>query len=191
MRTMLQPVDGVKIADVAFPNDQLVIEVKTLASDRNKIESVRRKARSILDKWAASGHIPPMPGDVSVDLGELPFEVADDLLRNIGNRIATELTNANRQIKQTVERLGYSQPVGLVIMITPWHFASHIGVIGAIAARSLKGTNRRGIKGVLAIEIISDGDNVPEPDRGLPMVNFTRTEMASANRLVVEQIVES
>ena len=186
---MLKPVDGVKIADVAFLNDQLVIEVKTLASDRNKLESVRKKARSILDKWAASGHIPHMPGAVSVNLGDLPAEVAEDLLRNVGNRIATELTNANRQIKQTMERLGYSHPVGLVIIITPWHFASHVGVIGAIAGRNLKGTNRRGINGVLAIEIISDGDNVP--DRGLAMVNFTRTEMVPANPVVVGQIVES
>lgn len=143
-------------ADVYFPDAGVVVEVKSLTSDRNKTQSVRQRAGLILHESAAKEGGPVFFGDVTVPLSSLPRNTAEKLLMNLGQRVAKEIRSANKQIKATAQVLD-KRAVGLIVFGVPAHFDTHVGVIMAAAARVLKPHKHQAIHGIMVIGVPVSG----------------------------------
>lgn len=125
-------------ADAVFANHRVIVEVKSLCSDRVEAAEVEGVVDEIISEWTRNGG-PVFFGTVSFDVSKLPDQYARKLISFYGNRIRRELNKASGQIRDTVSGLGWSErPFGIVAFITPSSFRTHAGVIGRAAWDLLK-----------------------------------------------------
>lgn len=142
-------------ADVFFPDHRTIVEVKTITTDRNKTDSVVKRAGEITHKHAATGG-PVLFGSKKLNLAGLPRRLANDLLMNLGGRVRKEIVAANNQIKATAEALGVD-PRGLLLLAVPAQFSTHEGVLLTVAGRVLKPGLFRGIDALIIMSAETDG----------------------------------
>jgi hypothetical protein len=129
-------------ADAVFSQRRIIVEVKSLCSDRVEAAEVEGVVDEIMSEWMRNGG-PVTFGTVSYDVSKLPDQYARKLISYYGNRIRRELNKASGQIRDTASGLGWSErPFGIVAFITPSSFRTHAGVIGRAAWDLLKRTDQ-------------------------------------------------
>lgn len=107
-----------KIADMIFAEDDVIVEIKSLTTDRAADPAV---GTAVGEMFARGTHLgaPVIFGTVTIGLHDLPVKVAANTLRIIGRRIQTETKAANKQLKASKVVLGRQKALGLVALITP------------------------------------------------------------------------
>jgi len=105
-------------ADVVFPDDDLIVEVKSLTTDR---AADPRITDAVGEMFARSIHLgaPVLFGTMQIGLHDLPPMVAANTLRIIGKRVLIEVQAANTQIKATKAALNRPNAKGVLALITP------------------------------------------------------------------------
>lgn len=107
-----------RVADVLFAQDDVIIEVKSLTTDRANDPQV---SEAIGEMFARSTDLgaPVIFGEVSVGLHDLDPRVAANTLRIVGRRVQKAAKSANGQIKKTKLALGRPKALGVLALITP------------------------------------------------------------------------
>ena len=129
--------EGMRLADVLFPDDRLIVEVKSITTDRNDLRSSRQAAGRIYKQWADKGLVESLTGEFSIRIGELPKKLARALLAERGKRVRRELSNANAQIRDTAIQCGWGNSMGLVIFAIPAHFETNAEMTASIITDAL------------------------------------------------------
>ena len=146
-----------KLADTVFVDERVIVEVKSLLSDRLETDSVKRKAGDIVSSAADEGRIERLERPWKRKLGDFPEDVREELIDNAGKRIIRELANANRQIRETITALQMEGAAGLAIFVVPMHFRLHIELVAHIAIKELTRNSLRSLNGALILEAPSFG----------------------------------
>ena len=107
-----------RVADVLFAEDDVVVEVKSLTTDRASDPEV---GQAVGEMFARSTHLgaPVVFGTVSVKLHDLDPRVAANTLRIVGQGVRNATKSANDQIKKTKAALDRPNAFGVVVLITP------------------------------------------------------------------------
>jgi len=107
-----------RIADILFPDFDIVVEVKSLTTDR---AASPETSSAIGEMMARNVHLgaPVFWGATSIRLHDLPEKVAANTLRIAGKRVLDEAKAANQQIKATKVALGRPNALGVLALITP------------------------------------------------------------------------
>lgn len=120
-----QPAEGAvpsgytdKVADVLFAADDVIVEVKSLTTDRASDPAVME---AVGEMFAKSTHIgaPVIFGTITVNLHDLDPRVAANTLRILGKRVRDATKSANTQIKKTKAALARPNALGVVVLISP------------------------------------------------------------------------
>jgi hypothetical protein len=182
---LLPPENGVRLADVAFLQEQTIVEVKAIATDRNELLEVRRKAGAIYKRWADRGLVPPRTGTTDVRMIDLPLQLATEINAVAGARVIREMAHANRQIRETAERLGFGDPRGLVIFVVPGHFAANGCMVTNSAIKGLVSQSFRSLNGGIVFEAWTIDDR---PSRLLEVTPFSSPGRELPDLRLVERI---
>jgi len=140
-----------KRADILFEPENLIVEIKSLTSDRRNDPGVMTKLGDVFVENAELGG-PISFGDVTIRLHDLPPLLAERLLRVVGKRVRTEVASAAKQIQATREVLNRPNAFGLVVFISPPERIGHASIgwlINDVVSRS---DNRHGLDGALVVE---------------------------------------
>lgn len=107
-----------KIADIVFTTHDVIVEIKSLTTDRAAQAST---ADAVSEMFSRSTHIgaPIIFGSVNVKIADLPRPVATNAMRIIGRRVLDEIKAANRQVKATMQALERAGALGVLALITP------------------------------------------------------------------------
>lgn len=107
-----------RVADVLFAEDDVIVEVKSLTTDRANDPEV---GQAVGEMFAKSTHLgaPVVFGTVAVNLHDLDPRVAANTLRIVGQRVQNATKSANNQIKKTKSALDRPNALGVVVLITP------------------------------------------------------------------------
>lgn len=107
-----------KIADILFPADDVIVEVKSLTTDRAASDETSEAVCEMFSRHTHMG-APMIFGTVTVKLHDLPPAIAMNTLRIAGKRVLAEAKAANAQLKATKAALGRPDAMGLLALITP------------------------------------------------------------------------
>ena len=110
-----------KIADVIFPAEDWIFEIKSLDADRPNDPAVQNRVGKQFDADTKKFGGPIIFGTVNVPLEKMPEPVANNLLRRMGNSVQQAAKAANRQIRATKELWGRPEARGCVAIVSP-HF---------------------------------------------------------------------
>lgn len=107
-----------RVADVLFAEDNVIVEVKSITTDRANDPQV---GQAVGEMFAKSTHLgaPVIFGTVAVNLHDLDPRVAANTLRIIGRRVQDVTKTANDQLKKTKLALNRPGAIGVVALITP------------------------------------------------------------------------
>lgn len=107
-----------KNADILFAADDVIIEIKSLTTDRAADPQV---GDAVGKMFARNTHFgaPVIFGTVTIGLHDLDPRVAANALRILGKRVQAEAKAANAQIKATKEVLGRPDALGVVALVSP------------------------------------------------------------------------
>lgn len=139
-----------KRADVVFEHENVIVEVKTIATDR-AVDPKTANALGIMFSENTSIGAPVIFGQVQVRLHDLPRPVAEKALRLVGQRIRHEAKDANRQLKTSKSALGRHDAYGLLVFVTPPYRLDRRSV-GWLIADRLRGGTCRSISGIMIVE---------------------------------------
>jgi len=107
-----------RVADVLFAEDDVIVEVKSLTTDRANDPEVGQAVGEMFTKNTHLG-APVIFGTITVNLHELDPRVAANTLRIVGQRVQNATKSANDQIKKTKIALDRPNALGVVVLITP------------------------------------------------------------------------
>lgn len=107
-----------KIADILFAADDVVVEIKSLTTDRAADPVV---GEAVGDMFARNTHLgaPVVFGTVTIGLHDLNPRVAANALRILGKRVQAEAKAASAQLKATKAALGRPNALGVIALISP------------------------------------------------------------------------
>lgn len=105
------------IADILFATENVIVEVKSLTTDRAKDESVIAEVKTMLAANRDLG-APDPETTVSFGLHDVPPIIAAKVLRIVGRRVQDEVKSANRQIRATKAMLGRPDALGVLAIVT-------------------------------------------------------------------------
>lgn len=139
-----------KIADILFREANVVVEVKSLTTDR---AASSQTSDAVGEMFAKHVHLgaPVIFGTVSVSLHDLPSPIAANTLRIGGKRVLDEAKNANRQIKATKALLDRPDALGVLALITPPFKLDRHSIVWLIGD-AIRGGRCSGIDELLLIE---------------------------------------
>jgi hypothetical protein len=106
-----------RIADIVFPTQRLIVEVKSLTIDRRGLPKVKERLGRIMDEGIKYGG-PIIFGTVHVSLDQLPPKQGSRMLREIGDRVQKEVSTANKQISATAQKLSWSDYRGAIAFVS-------------------------------------------------------------------------
>lgn len=109
---------GGKIADIFFSAANVIVEIKSLTTDRAASPETADAVGGMFMRHVHLG-APVIFGEVRVSLHDLPKPIAANTLRIAGKRVLAEAKNANKQIKATKVLLGRPDALGVLALITP------------------------------------------------------------------------
>lgn len=115
---LLPPGYAGKRADIVFPAEAVIAEIKSLASDRTADEALSARIIDLVAAEAARGTPIPIYGG-RVRLHDLPPPLAERILRLVGKRVRKEISVAARQIAATRQALAMPGAYGLIVVVTP------------------------------------------------------------------------
>ncbi|WP_296679578.1 hypothetical protein [Novosphingobium sp.] len=149
-------------ADAVFVDDRIIIEVKTVTIDRNKVDAIRKRSGQIWAEAIRNGG--PVPfGTDSIPMDQMDAELANAFLHHLGDRVRKELRSANKQIRSTVNQLGFSDARGIVVIAVPAHFSLHAGFIASVAGRVLRPGAYSSIHGLIICSVPITGETQTNP----------------------------
>ena len=105
-------------ADAWFERYDVIVEVKTLSTDRAREPKVSEALGQMLADNIREG-APIIFGQTRIGLHDLPEKIAIRALRIGGKRVQREAAKANRQIKASKAALGQEKAFGLLLLVTP------------------------------------------------------------------------
>jgi hypothetical protein len=107
-----------RVADVLFGEDDVIVEVKSLTTDRANDPEV---GQAVGEMFAKSTHLgaPVILETVAVNLHDLDPRVAANTLRIVGQRVRNATKSANDQIKKTKVALDRPNALGVLMLVTP------------------------------------------------------------------------
>lgn len=130
-----------QIADVVFADSDLIVEVKSLETDRPSDPAIQRKVGEKLNSDSSQFGGPILFGTRQIDLTSLPEPTAWNILRIIGRNAQAAVDKANRQIKATKQVLNRPNALGCLALICPPHELDHDVVLQLIADAIRGGRN--------------------------------------------------
>jgi hypothetical protein len=138
------------IADILFAEDDVIVEVKSLTTDRAKDEGAIAEVKALL---AENRHLgaPDPETTVSFGLRDIPQVIAEKVLRIVGRRVQNEVKSANKQIKATKAVLGRPEALGVLAIITQPFGLDRLSVIWLTGDRFRTG-NYRSVNLVFLVE---------------------------------------
>lgn len=107
-----------RIADVVFKAERLIVEVKSLTTDRRTSPLVQERLGGIVQQGAAFGG-PVIFGTVNVRFDHLPPKTGARAIREVGDRVLKEVRAADKQIAATAEKLGWDTYRGGIAFVAP------------------------------------------------------------------------
>lgn len=107
-----------KRADVVFPTDNVIAEIKSIASDRRNDPQVATKLGSIMERNVHRG-APIIFGTTTVRAHDLPKPIAEQALRVVGSRVRKEVSSAKEQLAATKAAFGMLDAYCLLVVVTP------------------------------------------------------------------------
>ncbi|MGH6617136.1 hypothetical protein [Sphingomonas sp.] len=105
-------------ADALFARYDVIVEVKTLATDRANEPKIWDALGQMFAENVHDG-APIIFGQTRVGLYDLPQNIAIKALRIVGKRVQREAVKANRQIRASKAALGRENAFGLLLLVTP------------------------------------------------------------------------
>ncbi len=173
---------GRKLADLVFPDYGLLVEVKSITADRGNSPRLTAVLSEMYNAYVVRGEVDPIEGRQTVLLKDLPPQLAWEFLQEIGPRVRHEIKVANRQIRETAERLKWSDSMGVVLIVTPAHFWLHARIVSDIVIRTLTKDSFRSINGAVVFDAWTLREGEPDrmlmaqpvssPDRALPPIDL-------------------
>ncbi|MDO8295838.1 MAG: hypothetical protein Q7T19_05280 [Caulobacter sp.] len=118
LEAVLPPSYKGKLADILFASDNIIVEVKSLTTDRAGAPATAKAVSEMLAKNHELG-APIIFGTVPINVRDLPPPVATNAMRILGRRVQTEARAANRQIKATKAALDRPDALGVIALVTP------------------------------------------------------------------------
>jgi hypothetical protein len=107
-----------KIADILFAAENVIVEVKSLTTDRAAEPAV---SEAVGEMFARNTHLgaPVIFGTATIGLHDLEPRVAANALRILGKRVQAEAKAANVQLKATKSVLQRPEALGVVALVSP------------------------------------------------------------------------
>lgn len=139
-----------KIADILFRDANVVVEVKSLTTDRAASPETSDAVGEMFRQHVHLG-APVIFGTVSVSLHDIPLPIAANTLRIGGKRVLDEAKAANRQIKATKTLLGRPDALGVLAIITPPFKLDRHSIIW-LMGDAMRGGRCSGIDELLLVE---------------------------------------
>lgn len=137
-------------ADILFADPPVVVEVKSIGSDRAASTEVADALGVMFAKNITNG-APVITEKTTIHLYVLPEVIAHKAMRIIGKRVQRESVDANKQIKATIAALGLEDPYGLLVFITPPFRLDRRSIVWLVND-AVKGGTCRSINGILVVE---------------------------------------
>lgn len=116
---LLPSKEGRKRADIAFESDKVVIEIKSITNDRTADPAVKKAMNDLLVHKGPELGGPIIFGTASVRLDKLPNKLAANAFRLLAQRVQKEVTTANKQLRETIEDLGWDDGQAVLLFIVP------------------------------------------------------------------------
>jgi hypothetical protein len=127
-------------ADYLFANDDVVAELKSLEKDFLTDPTVKEKLHKLYNRWIDEGiNVPAILGEAILYTDQLPIQCAREIVAIFKDRIeGTVLRKANRQIRETKERLNQPNAVGLLLVSNEGNFAFDPAMLAHVLHHSLR-----------------------------------------------------
>ncbi len=103
-------------ADLVFPSDNLILEIKCLIEDPQASPDFEEKLSTLYRKWASEGRVPILYGTATISTHDLPIECARELLLRLNGSVREHVVKANAQIKKTKAALGMQNACGALVL---------------------------------------------------------------------------
>lgn len=155
------PISGKEVADAVFPEDEIVVEVKSITKDRKDETETRKQLTKIVNKWAERGVGDRLVAPWTAQLGDFPPQVRNEIFSYLGRRIAKSLEKADDQIAATMNDLWYENATGLVVVVSPRRFGLDFETVTAVCHRELKKGKLPSINAVIVLDAPTLGDVDP------------------------------
>jgi len=150
MESVLPPGYVGERADVLFGRYDVVVEVKTLATDRANDPKIWDALGQMFAENVNEG-APIIFGQTKIGLHDLPENIAVKALRIVGKRVQREAAKANRQIKSSKAALGRANAFGLLVLVTPPSGTDRHSLVWLIKD-AMRGGRCSAINGIFLVE---------------------------------------
>jgi hypothetical protein len=111
-------------ADYLFTKDNIISELKDLEKDFLSDPTVNDRMQEMYNRWLDEGkEIPTMYGEGVLQTDQIPVECARKLMGIFKDKLESAvLRKANRQIRETKEKLNYPNALGLLLLSNEGNF---------------------------------------------------------------------
>jgi len=123
-------------ADYVFDKENVIAELKILQKDPSIESELDKKIQAKFDKWMDQGKL-VIYGLARVESKNLPAKMQWELLRIYSEPVRRVIKKANRQIRDTKDRLKMSNAQGLVIIVNDGNYTLEPEHFGFAAHQSL------------------------------------------------------
>ncbi|MDC7812811.1 hypothetical protein [Sphingomonas koreensis] len=139
-----------KIADILFPAENVIVEVKSLTTDRAASDETSEAVGEMFSRHTHMG-APVIFGTVTAKLHDLSPAIAMNTLRIAGKRVLAEAKAANAQLKATKAALDRPEAIGLLALITPPFRLDRHSIV-ALVGDSMRDNRCRSIDQLFLVE---------------------------------------
>lgn len=175
-----------KIADILFPADNVIVEVKSLTTDRAASDETSEAIGEMFVRHAHMG-APVIFGTVTVNLHDLPPAVAMNTLRIAGKRVLAEAKAANAQLKATKTALARPDAMGLLTLITPPFRLDRHSMV-ALVGDAMRDNRCRSIDQLFLVETPLEA---PEPHRRWGNSFMSLHSRPNGDRILPQHLAEA
>lgn len=137
-------------ADVVFRQANVIVEVKSIGTDRAVSPAVSDAVLAMLHANVAQG-APVISGPTTIVMHDLPEAIAHKALRIVGKRVQRESAAANKQIKASAAALAMTDAYGLLVYITPPFRLDRASIIW-LFGDAVKGGDCSSVNGLLVVQ---------------------------------------
>ncbi|MET3469516.1 hypothetical protein ABIC78_000018 [Novosphingobium sp. 1529] len=175
-----------KIADILSPADNVIVEVKSLTTDRAASDETSEAVGEMFSRHTHMG-APVIFGTVTVKLHDLPYAIAMNTLRIAGKRVLAEAKAANTQLKATKAALGRPEAMGLLALITPPFRLDRHSIV-ALVGDAMRDNRCRSIDQLFLVETPLAA---PEPYRRRGNSFMSLHSRPDADRILPQHLAEA
>jgi hypothetical protein len=110
---------GGKRADIVFPDQNIIIEIKELSGDRAMSSKIQERLNRLITEDGPALGGPIIFGEATINLSQLPDVLMRRSFRLLAKRVQREVSFANRQIRETKAALTMPDAHGMLVFVTP------------------------------------------------------------------------